>query len=135
MTESTNFIVVIIIRVIRFFFHSETVRDTNPRLSTIVVRNPRQRTCHRPHTIERIERVDFRHNIHRGRIIYQAHQITAQNRAIASQAEQALIDAILQARQEIKDRHIVHSSRIRNERPARIAPVATAVRAVQNQDV
>ena len=125
MTESTNFIVVIIIRVIRFF----------PSFCAIAARNRCRRSRQRTHTIDRIERADFRHNIHRGRIVDRVLQITAQNRAMANQTQQALINAILKARQQIGDRHIVHSLRTRNERPARMAPVASAVHMVQNQDV
>jgi hypothetical protein len=136
MTESTNFIVFIIVRVIHCFFPIETHRDTNPSINTIGSGNRRRRNRHRrTNILNRIESVDFRHNITRGRIIYRARQITAQNRAIASQAEQAFIDAILQARQEIGDRHTVQPLRTRNERLARVAPEVTTVHTVRNQNV
>ena len=125
MTESTNFIVFIIVRVIHCFFPIETHRDTNPSINTIGSGNRRRRNRHRrTNILNRIESVDFRHNITRGRIIYRARQITAQNRAIASQAEQAFIDAILQARTETQSPQAtaVQSLRTRNERPPRPVP-------------
>jgi len=129
MTESNNFIINIIVRVIHWFF-PQTNNRRRPSLQAIPIRNQHQRRVRRPRHI--IDDVELRHNINRGRTIYRARQITAQNRAIAIQAEQALIDAIVQARQELEDRYIVHAIRTRNERPPERLPRPVPVDPVQS---
>jgi len=128
MTESNNFIINIIVRVIHWFF-PQTKNRRRPSLHAIPRRNNRQRHVRRPGHI--IDDVELRHNINHGRI----RQITAQNRAIAIQAEQALIDAIVQARQELEDRYIVHSIRTRNERPPERLPRPVPVHPVHRPEV
>ena len=68
-------------------------------------------------------RIDLNNNFRRAHIILRARQITARNRELASLAEQSLIDAILQAREEEEIRQAaVQSLRTRNERPPRPLP-------------
>lgn len=116
MIESTNFLIIIIIRVIRFFYPQEDIQR-NRSLSAIPIRH--RARARRPRYI--IDDIELRHNINRGRIIYRARQITAHNRDIAIQAEQALIDAIVQARQELEDRYVIQAVRTQDGRlPGRL---------------
>ena len=71
-------------------------------------------------------RIDLNNNFRRAHIIIRARQITARNRELARLAEQSLIDAILQAREEEEIRQAaVQSLRTRNERPPRPTPGLT----------
>ena len=134
MIESTNFLIIIIIRVIRFFFPQEDIQRNRSFSATAIPTRHRTR-ARRPRYI--IDDIELRHNINRGRIIYRARQITARNRDIAIQAEQALIDAIVQARQELEDRYVIQALRTQDERlPGRLPrQVATTVQPVQGPQV
>jgi len=87
------------------------------------------RNIHRPRRRNnryRRYRIDLNNNFRRAHIIIRARQITARNRELARLAEQSLIDAILQAREEEEIRQAaVQSLRTRNERPPRPAPGLT----------
>ena len=75
--------------------------------------------------------LNLENNYIRGSIVLRARQITQRNRIIAAQAEQELVNAILQAREEREfflDR--VPSLRTQNERPPR--PVGQASEPEEN---
>mmetsp|Transcript_25130 Transcript_25130/g.35989 ORF Transcript_25130/g.35989 Transcript_25130/m.35989 type:complete len:98 (-) Transcript_25130:773-1066(-) len=96
--SETNFAISIVLRFINYFFPQQANHqiNTNQRVLTNLQRNRinrRRRRINRRHHI----RTDLNSNFIRAQIIIRARQITAQKRAIASQAEQALVDAILQA--------------------------------------
>ena len=123
MPETTNFIILIIIRVINFFYPRET--DQSTRISFVSqVPNRIQRTYRqRGNRIyyRRRHYIDLEDNTTRAHIIYLARRITANNRRIASQAEQAFVQAIVQARREFSEEahFAVRFLPTQNERPAR----------------
>ena len=95
---------------------------TNTIQNSSIRNNRRPRRRNRRPRYQRY-RIDLNNNFRRAHIILRARQITARNRELASLAEQSLIDAILQAREEEEIRQAaVQSLRTRNERPPRPAP-------------
>ena len=125
MPETTNFFILFIIRIIDFFCPSEshsnrTIHQAHQVTGPTENRFRRNRRQHGNRSTLR-HHIDIDHNFDRARIIHRARRITANNRRIASQAEQALVEAIVQARRESSEeaRLAVRFLRTRNERPAR----------------
>jgi len=109
-------------------FHHQAATNqatTNTIQNSSIRNNRRPRRRNRWPRYQRY-RIDLNNNFRRAHIILRARQITARNRELASLAEQSLIDAILQAREEEEIRQAaVQSLRTRNERPPRPAPGLT----------
>ena len=101
--------------------------DTNQANTNTINDSSRSiRNIHRPRRCNnryRRYRIDLNNNFRRAHIIIRARQITARNRELARLAEQSLIDAILQAREEAEIRQAaIQSLHTRNERPPRPVP-------------
>jgi hypothetical protein len=104
-----------------FHHQAATNQATTNTIQNSSIRNNR-RPRRRNNRYQRY-RIDLNNNFRRAHIILRARQITARNRELASLAEQSLIDAILQAREEEEIRQAaVQSLRTRNERPPRPLP-------------
>ena len=72
----------------------------NQNQSTTIPRITHRRRNRRSRFNNRYRRINLGDNHTRGNIILRARQITHQNQQVAVQAEQAFVDAILQARDE-----------------------------------
>mmetsp|Transcript_15766 Transcript_15766/g.22508 ORF Transcript_15766/g.22508 Transcript_15766/m.22508 type:complete len:134 (+) Transcript_15766:90-491(+) len=113
-----SFFISLYSRLIRYFY-PEIPQEQNNQATT-TRRQRRNRSNHRRRNRLHGERINLNNNFRRAQIIIRARQITAHNREIARQAEQALIDAILQARGEFERRITVRNLlRTQNERPVR----------------
>ena len=119
---STDFIIRLIVNIIQHFQPSQRVNHNQNQTSSnniqIQRNQPRRRRTHRNRN--HYSQFNLQNN-YRGCIILRARQITQQNRLLSAQAEQALIEAILQARTEhhFFARHLVPRVHTVNERPQR----------------
>ena len=135
-----SFINLLYLRFIQYFYsgvnqNQDQVTQTNQTTNTSNInskRPRRNRTTRRRRNRYRRQRVDLNNNFIRAQIIFRARQITARDRDIARLAEQELIDAILQARQELE---AVQNARTRNVRPIRPQTHTVTVDSVANASV
>jgi len=120
---STNFLIYLITSFINYIRPIQNASNEQPSINQQIQHNiPRRRRRNRRH-FNRYRRINLGNNHIRGCIMLRARQITQQNRLIAAEAEQDLVFAILQAREEIQtiSRQIrsVPVVRTQNERPPR----------------
>ena len=119
-------IILLFLQIIRYFTPEFFTRASTPESSSPTNDlTPTTRRNRRPHRrrYNRYRQLNLENNYIRGCIILRARQITQQNRIIAEQAEQNLVNAILQAREErdfLSRNQAVPSIHTRIERPIRL---------------
>ena len=122
--ETTDYFVRIIINLIRYLqpiYLQQPTTSSSHSLPNQSNHNPNYHN-HRRHRYQRYRRFNLNNKLYRGCIILRAHQITQQNQLIAAQAEQSLINAILQAREEHQffSNRLVPVIRTQNKRSTRL---------------